>query len=119
MVKTKQCSSQVLKKLGADRVVIPEKENAIRIARSLSSTNVIDYIELSDEHGIVEIPAPAQWNEKSLIELNIRAKLGVNVIAVKRKGEITVSPAADFKILSGDILVVLGSNTALKLMQSL
>lgn len=111
--------SQVLKKLGADRVVIPEKENAIRIARSLSSTNVIDYIELSDEHGIVEIPAPAQWNEKSLIELNIRAKLGVNVIAVKRKGEITVSPAADFKILSGDILVVLGSNTALKLMQSL
>ena len=73
---------QVLEKLGADRVVIPEQDNADRLAKSLSSPNVLDYIELSEDYGIIEVPAPGQWQEKSLIELNIRAKLGVNILAV-------------------------------------
>lgn len=110
---------QVLKKLGADQVVIPEQENASRLARSLASRNVLDYIELSDDYGIVEVPAPAPWLEKSLIELNVRAKLGVNILAVRRGGEITVSPAADFRILQGDILVVLGDTAAINAMQRL
>ncbi len=110
---------QVLLKLGADRVVIPEKENAIRLAKSLSSTNVLDYIELSDDYGIIEMPAPKTWCQKSLIELNIRAKLGVNIIGIKRQGEITISPAADFRILEGDVLVVLGSTEALNMVQKL
>lgn len=110
---------QVLKKMGADRVVIPEKENAARLAKSLGSTNVLDYIELSEDYGIIETPAPAQWNGKSLIELNVRAKLGVNILAIKRNGSITVSPAADYRILSGDILVVLGDTAALKAVQKL
>lgn len=108
---------QVLAKLGADRVVIPEKENANRLAKSLSSTNVLDYIELSDDYGIIDTPAPEKWDGKSLIELNVRAKLGVNILAIKRDGNITVSPAADYKILKGDVLVVLGDNTALKALQ--
>lgn len=111
--------TQVLKKLGADKVVIPEKENADRLAKSLASTNVLDYIELSDDYGIIEIPAPGSWQSKSLIELNVRAKLGVNILAVKRDGAITVSPAADFRIAAGDILVVLGDTAALKAMQKL
>ena len=111
--------SQVLKKLGADRVVIPEKENAARLAKSLSSTNVLDYIDLSQDYGIIEIPAPALWHEKSLIELNVRAKVGVTIIAVKRALEITVSPTADFRIQKGDVLVVLGDSAALKAMQKL
>lgn len=111
--------TQVLKKLGADKVVIPEKENADRLAKSLASTNVLDYIELSDDYGIIEIPAPGAWQSKSLIELNVRAKLGVNILAVKRDGAITVSPAADFRIAAGDILVVLGDTAALKAMQKL
>ena len=110
---------QVLKKLGADQVVIPEQENASRLARSLASRNVLDYIELSDDYGIVEVPAPGPWLEKSLIELNVRAKLGVNILAVRRGGEITVSPAADFRILQGDILVVLGDTAAINAMQRL
>ncbi len=110
---------QVLKKLGADRVVIPEKENADRLAKSLASHNVLDYIELSEDYGIIEVPAPALWQEKSLIELNIRAKLGVNILAVKRAGSITVSPAADFRIAQGDILVVLGDTAALNAVQKL
>ncbi|MBO5837756.1 MAG: TrkA family potassium uptake protein [Oscillospiraceae bacterium] len=111
--------AQVLKKLGADRVVIPEKENAARLAKSLASTNVLDYIELSEDYGIIEIPAPASWQDKSLIELNVRAKVGVTILAVKRENQITVSPSADFRIQKGDTLVVLGDSAALKAMQKL
>lgn len=110
---------QVLKKLGADQVVIPEQENAGRLARSLSSINVLDYIELSDDYGIVDVPAPAPWHGKTLIQLNVRAKLGLNILAVKRDNGITVSPAADFVIREGDIVVILGDNTALNAVQKL
>ena len=110
---------QVLNKLGADQVVIPERENAARLARNLSSPNVLDYIELSDEYGIIEVPAPKRWLDKTLKELNVRAKLGVNIIAIERDNQINVSPAADYKILEGDILVVLGDTDALSTVQKL
>ena len=110
---------QVLLKLGADQVMIPEQENAARLARSLSSPNVLEYIELSEEFGIIEVPAPKRWQEKSLRELNVRAKLGVNIIAVERGSKIDVSPAADYKIMEGDILVVLGDTDALSTVQKL
>lgn len=110
---------RVLEKLGANRVVIPEQEHADRLARSLSSPNVLDYIELSDDYGIIEVPAPKSWSGKNLRELNIRAKLGVNVLAIRRDGRINVSPAADFAIAEADILVVLGDSMALKKVQKL
>ena len=110
---------QVLIKLGADQVVIPEQEHADRLAKNLSSPNVLDYIELSKECGIIEIPAPKSWQGKSLKELNIRAKLGVNIIAIKRDGRINVSPAADYQILEGDTMVVLGDSAALDTVQKL
>jgi len=110
---------RVLEKLGADQVVIPEKENAVRLARSLSTPNVLDYIELSDDYGIVEVPAPKVWHGKSLKDLNVRAKLGVNIIAIRRGGKLNVSPAADFAFQSGDIVVVLGDNKALEAVQKL
>ena len=101
---------QVLLKLGANKVVIPEQEQAARLARNLSSHNVLDYIELSEDYGILEIPAPKSWIGKSLKELNIRAKLGVNIIAVESGGVTNVSPPADFLIGVGDVMVVLGDN---------
>ena len=110
---------QVLLKLGADQVVIPEQEQAVRLARNLSSPNVLEYIQLSAEHGIVEVPAPQRWLEKSLKELNVRAKLGVNIIAVERDGKIDVSPTADYRIGKDDILVVLGDTDALNALQKL
>ena len=110
---------QVLMKLGADKVVIPEQEHADRLARNLSSQNVLDYIELSEEYAIIEVPAPRSWLEKTLKELNVRAKLGVNIIAVKQEGKINVSPAADYRIKANDVMVVLGDTTALKAVQKL
>lgn len=110
---------RVLEKLGADRVMIPERECANRLARSLTSSNVLDYIELSNECGIAELPAPAVWFGKTLKELNVRAKLGVNIIAVKRGEKTVVSPTADFNVSQGDVMVVLGDNAALNKVQLL
>lgn len=110
---------QVLLKLGADQVVIPEQEQAVRLARSLSSHNVLDYIELSSQYGIVEVPAPKSWVGKSLKELNVRAKLGLNILAVKQGEKINISPAADYPIGTEDIMVVLGDTAALEKVQKL
>ena len=110
---------RVLEKLGVDRVVIPEKEHGERLARSLHSHNVLDYIELSEAYGILEVPAPKSWVGKTLKELNVRAKLGVNIIAVESGKTTNVSPSADYKILEGDIMVVLGDNYSLEAVQKL
>ena len=110
---------RVLEKLGVDRVVIPEREHGERLARSLHSHNVLDYIELSEAYGILEIPAPKSWVGKTLKELNVRAKLGVNIIAVESDGKTNVSPAADYCIQAGDMMVVLGENYALEAVQKL
>ena len=110
---------KVLEKLGADRVVIPEQEHAQRLARSMYSHNVLDYIELSEDYGILEIPAPKSWIGKTIKELNVRAKLGVNIIAVENDKKTNVSPAADYRIVQGDIMVVLGDNYALETVQKL
>ena len=110
---------QVLMKLGADKVVIPEQEHADRLAKNLSSPNVLDYIELSEECGIIDIPAPKDWQGKSLKELNVRAKLGVNIIAIEKNGKINVSPSADYRIEAEDVMVVLGETAALDAVQKL
>lgn len=110
---------RVLEKLGVDRVVIPEQEYAQRLARSLFAHNVLDYIELSGDYGILELPTPKSWIGSTLKELNVRAKLGVNIIAVKNGSNTNVSPAADYQIRPGDVLAVLGDNVALEAMQRL
>ena len=108
---------KVLLKIGADQVVIPEQENAARLARSLSSFNMLDYIELSEDYGIIDVPAPKSWVGKSLRELNVRAKVGVNILAIKHDGEINISLSPDAPISDADVLVVLGDTLALKAMQ--
>lgn len=110
---------RVLEKLGVDRVVIPEQEHAQRLGRSLYCHNVLDYIELSEDYGILEVPAPAAWKGKSLKELNVRARMGLNIIAVENEKKLNVSPSADYCIQEGDVLAVLGDNYALEAMQKL
>lgn len=110
---------RVLEKLGADRVVIPERDVAERLSHSLINPNVMEYIELSSDYGIVEVPAPKAWVGQSLKELNIRAKLGVNIIAVDSGSVVNVSPGADYKIVKGDVLVMLGDYDSLAVVQKL
>ena len=103
--------ARVLTKLGADRVVFPEQDMGVRVAHNLVSTNIIDYIELSPDYTIVEINAPKRWEGKTLKELNVRAKHGINIIAIKSRLKINVAPIADYIIKSNDILVVIGSKS--------
>ena len=110
---------RVMEKLGVDRVIIPEQEHGERLARSLHSHNVLDYIELSEAYGILEVPAPKSWVGKTLKELNVRAKLGVNIIAVENGSKTNVSPSADYCIQPEDVMVVLGENYALEAVQKL
>lgn len=102
---------KVLRKIGANQVVHPERDMGRRIAHNIISNNVLDYLELSDEHSIVEIVANEHLSGNSLIDLDIRAKFGINIVAIKREKDIIVSPQADEQIRVGDILIVIGADT--------
>lgn len=105
---------EVLDKLGADRVVMPEQEFAIRIAKSLVSPNVFEYIELSDECGIIEINTPKSWIGSSLLKLNVRDKYGVSIIAIKKGRKITVAPGGQYVMEPNDTLVIIGESGKLE-----
>lgn len=101
---------KVLLKIGADYVVHPERDMGKRIAQKIISNSVLDYLELSDQHSIVEIVANNKLHGYSLIDLDIRAKYGINIVAIKRGDEILVSPQASEIIHQGDILIVIGAD---------
>lgn len=108
---------KVLQKIGADRIVFPERDMGIRVANNLVATNVLDFIELSPDYSIVEIIAPEDMLGKSLGELNMRAKFGVNVMAIRTADKkINVSPAATDRLRAGDILIVVGENEKIQKM---
>ncbi|GIN61017.1 hypothetical protein J27TS8_10100 [Robertmurraya siralis] len=96
--------------IGVDRVIHPEKDMAKRIAHHIISDKVIDYIELSEHHSIVEILASAKIHAQTLAELNVRTKFGCNIIGLQREGDIIISPSAEEIVYSGDILIVIGEN---------
>lgn len=102
---------KVLRKIGADQVVHPERDMGIRIANNMISNNVLDYLELSDEHSIMEIIANELLAGSTLIDLDIRAKYGINIVAIKRGNEILVSPQATEEIQVNDILIVIGADS--------
>ncbi|WP_209124923.1 TrkA family potassium uptake protein [Alkalihalobacillus sp. BA299] len=105
---------KVLEKIGADRIVHPEQDMGIRIAQHLVSEKIIDYIELSDEYSIVELLATEKVANKSLIQLDIRAKYGCTILAFKRNEQVIVSPLPDDLIHLNDILIVIGHKNDLK-----
>jgi len=102
---------KVLLKIGADTVVHPERDMGRRIAHKLNSNSILDYLELSDKHSIVEIVAGEGLVGHTIIELDIRARYGINIVAIKRGDEINVSPQASEMILKNDILIVIGADS--------
>src|SRR4030066_1250846 len=100
----------VLEKEGATEVIIPEREMADKVAKSLISPNVLDYIPLSDEYTICEIVPPPSFMGKSIAELHLRSKYHIEVIAVREMlpERLTMVPRADFVIKDSDVLVVIG-----------
>lgn len=101
---------KVLRKIGADQVVHPERDMGIRIANNIMTNNVLDYLELSEEHSIMEIKANEILAGSTLIDLDIRAKYGINIVAIKRGANILVSPQADEEIKINDVLIVIGAD---------
>ncbi|AZB42760.1 TrkA family potassium uptake protein [Bacillus sp. FJAT-42376] len=102
---------KVLTKIGADKIVHPERDMGKRIAHNIISNNVLDYLELSDEHSIVEIVAGKKLAGNTLINLDIRANYGINIVAIKRNKEIIVSPQAEEEIELNDVLIVIGADS--------
>ena len=100
--------AKVLYKIGADRVVLPERDMGVRVAHNLVSSNILDYIELSSDYSIAEIANPRGWQGKTLQELNLRANYGINVVAVKKDNDINVSPIAEDVLEAGDVIVAIG-----------
>jgi trk system potassium uptake protein TrkA len=88
-----------------------------RIAANLISGNIIDYIQLSPDYSIMEISILPEWSNSTIRDLNVRAKYGINIIAVEHDGSINVSPEPDYVLLKDDILVVVGNNTALQALE--
>ena len=103
---------RLLEKLGADRVVFPEHEMGIKTAQGLARSNILNFIELSPEFAIVEVdPARQGWAKRTVRELDVRAKYKLNIIAVRRGGEMHVAPGADWVISGEDKLIVLGRDS--------
>ncbi len=105
---------KILTKVGADKIVYPEREMGVHLANDLAFNNLFDAIELTSEYSITDVSALDSWTGKNLKELKLREKYGVNVIAIKRGGVLLVNPPADDPTKKGDIFVILGLNGTLK-----
>lgn len=101
--------AKVLYKIGADRVIFPERDMGIKLAHSLVSRNILDYIDLDPNYSIVEINTMKEWENKALKDLQLPTEYGVNVLALKRGGDINISPNAEDMVLRGDIIIGIAS----------
>jgi len=106
---------EVLEKIGVDKVIYPEWDMGSRVARSItSSRNILDYIELSPHHSIIEFTALKDYIGKSLAELDLRAKKNISVLAVKKGDRVVVGPGGDVLIEEDDVLVAIGPHDVLR-----
>lgn len=115
-----EAHGQVLKRIGADRVIYPDKDMAARLARMLVAPSVLDYVEVSEGASVLEIAAPLQFIGKTLAESKLRKTFGVNVLVLRRakegedSQETIINPDADDVIELGDTMVIFGSDEKLK-----
>ena len=115
VVKTKnERHAEILKKIGADAVISPEKEIGIKLARNLMQASFTDWIALSPDYSIAESEVPKAWIGKSLKELDIRKKYGVIVVGIKWNSQVEVNPDPDEKLKKDMILILVGANHDLR-----
>jgi trk system potassium uptake protein TrkA len=114
--------AKILSRIGADQVISPEDESAIRLGRQLSNPNIMEFVELTEGHSLVQLKAPRQFHNKTLGQIDLRRKFSVNLVAIKKQvstvraqGEETTEeeiidvPMADTVIRPDDILVIVGA----------
>lgn len=107
-----ELQASVLRKVGADQIIFPERSMGVRIARNLIAGNFVDIIELSSKFSMVEVGVPGKWAGKTLRELNLRS-VGLNMIAKKEEDEVKMVLEPDQVLRQGDIYILVGSNEAL------
>lgn len=105
---------RVLEKIGADRVVFPEHEMGVKLAQGLTHSNILNFIELSEQYGIVEVSPPRQWRGMTLKEVDVRRNYQVNIVAIRDDvtGEMMVAPGGDYVMRETDTLFLLGEDSA-------
>lgn len=108
-----ELQGKVLTKIGADKIVYPERDMGEKLAYSLTSGNILDFIDLDPDYSIIEISILDNWIGKTITTLNLRNKYRINIIAIKRNNSINISPAGEDILLKDDILIILGKNSDL------
>lgn len=111
---SREVHAKFLQRNGADKVVYPEKQMARWTATTYSSEHIFDYIQLDSKHAIYEFDVPEKWIGKNVIELDVRRRYGVNVLAIKLNGEIMINFKADMKLAKGMNMLVLGDELTLQ-----
>lgn len=105
---------EILARIGADRVVFPERETGLRLAHSFNVPNVIDYLDVGPSFGIEKIRPPNAFIGKSLGELNLRERLGLTPVALRRGKQVFVNPAREERVAEGDELILIGRDDKLE-----
>lgn len=111
---TSERHGEVLQRIGATQVVYPERDMGVRLAHTLTSGNFLDYLELVPGYSIVEVRAKPDYCGRTLRDLELRAKYGINVVGIKRGEEVIIGPGPDDMILEGDVLVAIGRDEMLE-----
>lgn len=106
--------ARILRKLGADQIIYPEIDMGERLARSITGSNLLEFIHFSDEYGLIEASAKDSWIGKDLGKLNFRNHYHMNVVAIRRRGEYIITPGSKEKIEKGDVLILIGEEKYVK-----
>ncbi|NLU50156.1 MAG: TrkA family potassium uptake protein [Syntrophomonadaceae bacterium] len=104
---------KVLERVGADKIVFPERDMGIRLAHYMARANILDFIEISEEYSLIEARVPAKMVDKTLKDIDLRSKYGVSVLAIKKGHQVVVSPPAEQRLGPNDILILVGGNREL------
>lgn len=110
--------AKVLRKVGVDRVIFPEQDMGARLARSLLTPNVLELMELTGDYQIVETRVPAKWVGNSMLDLDVRRRYGLNILAILRGGRFLVSPAPDIPFETNDNVLVMGRKDDIERLES-
>src|SRR5215203_956043 len=104
---------RVLDKIGADRIIEPERDMGAQVARTMASPAVLDYVDLGEDEALIEAEVPKEWVGKTLADLHLARASGLTVLAVKPKGKTGTIPSGDTVLNKGDVIVVGGNKDAL------
>lgn len=105
---------KMLQKIGADKIIYSEKEMGVRVAHNLTNPGIVDYIEMNNNITILSIKVPKDWIGKNLIQLDVRRKYNITVVAIRRGKETFINPRPDIEMQSEDMLIILGDTASVK-----